>query len=931
MKFFRKSHQEKTPEKTEFTGNNEPLSPESLPQNLTAEEAAALWFEHRFGAPMPDSVTTLFKSLIRTELKRRQADSSLLSATETGKLNETLRLNETKLRNIETSIDKIHQQQEWYRKFIALSHALEKEKAELYQLNKQYASMQKSIQELERFETFESRQGSFQKIQLIKQMREALKSLIQQLYQDKEQCEKHYHQIKEEYEQQTLSRKEYETVLKRTDDLLTEVYLTNGKLQILELNEGKESEVSAQWAMNITSLTKEIGEIKLELEEEYRKQESLNLIRQETDVHQKMIDKGEGVLVKLDLLYTLLLRKERTQQELDNSLRKQSEQNAQLNKLFTNIKELESQISSLQNELAMHLKSNYGMDGEKLQSRTMELKRRMQMLLSAQVLWNHISQGYNWIDEKMQEIYRLQTQAESTHNALEQLNTEVNILKEKTEEKKYSFTVSKSQNVIQLRSDLKEGSSCSVCGATHHPYHSDTMLEQSKLISEMKTDLEMLEAEYNKKNRQLQELRMKYARETGILEVEQTHLEMIRNMHQQNIQEWKKFEDLDRSFRDCSASTNQEARRSMLQQLIERTGQDAEEAAKELEIFNFHQSNINSINGKIAKKENEKNDIMMRFNEQNTGCQVWAYRISHLQEEISMLNDRFSELFDDLEKIITISGWFKAWQNNQEGLKIQIQNILKKYRGLITDTEANKERILMLQQKKDLLEDRLKIMVNAQEASAKRLEQVQNLKKECGNTLQKLIGNQEAKQVYDNATCNLEEARKQEEELQKQKEQAKQELCLKTGAIEAVETRDKELEQEIMQEKSDLDLWMRKYNASHSPVQFSELQQLFSADTDWQQMRQLTRHLKFELSMAQKKVDLLQAELAAHQADGNRPGESSEKEVHSMLIERKEMLEQERKNIIGMIAACQAQLINQKEKLDAIKLCEEEIKNKITE
>ena len=369
----------------------------------------------------------------------------------------------------------------------------------------------------------------------------------------------------------------------------------------------------------------------------------------------------------------------------------------------------------------------------------------------------------------------------------------------------------------------------------------------------------------------------------------------------------------------------------MLQQLIERTGQDAEEAAKELEIFNFHQSNINSINGKIAKKENEKNDIMMRFNEQNTGCQVWAYRISHLQEEISMLNDRFSELFDDLEKIITISGWFKAWQNNQEGLKIQIQNILKKYRGLITDTEANKERILMLQQKKDLLEDRLKIMVNAQEASAKRLEQVQNLKKECGNTLQKLIGNQEAKQVYDNATCNLEEARKQEEELQKQKEQAKQELCLKTGAIEAIETRDKELEQEIMQEKSDLDLWMRKYNASHSPVQFSELQQLFSADTDWQQMRQLTRHLKFELSMAQKKVDLLQAELAAHQADGNRPGESSEKEVHSMLIERKEMLEQERKNIIGMIAACQAQLINQKEKLDAIKLCEEEIKNKITE
>lgn len=931
MKFFRKSHPDKTAEKIEQAINEQPLLSESLPQDLTAEQAAALWFEHKYGEPMPESMISLFKNLIRTEIKRKQADSCLLKTSETEKLKESLRLNDTKLKNIETALDKIRQQQEWYRKFLSLSHSLEKEKDELYRLNKQYASMQQNVKKLERFETFESRQGSFQKIQLIGVLRNELKNYIQDKHQEKEKTEKQYRQIKEECEQHALKRKDCETALRKIDDLLTEVHMTNGKLQILEIDEGKESEICTKWEMSISSLKKEISELRQELENEYKQQESLNLTRQEIDVHLKMIEKGEGILVKLDQLGVLKNKKEKTQTELDQALRKQSEQNSQLNRHFTAIKDLESQISSLQNELAMHLKSNYGTDGEKLQYRTMELKRRMQMLQSAQVLWKHISQGYNWISEKVQEIYRLQTQADSTLNSIERLAAEVNVLKEKTEEKKYSFIVSKSQNVIQLRSDLKEGSSCSVCGATHHPYHSDTMLEQSKLISEMKTDLELLVSEYEKKNDLLQELHMKHASETSILNVEKKHLEMIRDMHQQNIQEWKKFETLDRSFLDCSASTNQEARRSMLQQLIERTGQDVEEAAKELEVYNFHQTSINAINEKISKKENEKNDAMTRFNELNTGCQVWAYRISHLQEEISELNGNFSELFDDLEKMVSIPGWYKIWQNNQEGLKIQIQTLLRQHRQLLVDTETNREKLLTLKVNIERLDERLKIIINAQEESSKRLEQVQNLKKECHNVLQKLIGHQEAKNVYDKACRDLEEAEKMEEQFLKVKEQVKQTLEQETGALEQLESYDRELEQNITQEKSELDLWMRKYNASHSPVQFAEMQQLFLSDTDWQETRKAIRDLQFNLSIAQEKVDLLQAELAAHQADSNRPGENMDKDVHAILIERKESLEQERRNIIGTIASCQAQLINQDDKLERIRICNEEMKDKITE
>ena len=268
-----------------MTENNKdilPLTPENLPQNLTAEEAASLWFEHKYGEKMPDSVTSLFKSLIRTEIKRKQAENSLLTTNETSKLNEALRLNDTKLKNIENSLDKIRQQQEWYRKFITLSHSLEKEKNELYRLNKQYASVQKAVQDLERFETFESQQGCFQRIEFIGQLRDICKEQIHNLHQEKEKAEKQFNQTKEKYQQQTLKRKDNEAALKHIDDLLTEVYMNNGKLQILELNEEKVLE-----AIHVISVASKLPEnrikeavIKLINEQQILFMESVNSVAQ---------------------------------------------------------------------------------------------------------------------------------------------------------------------------------------------------------------------------------------------------------------------------------------------------------------------------------------------------------------------------------------------------------------------------------------------------------------------------------------------------------------------------------------------------------------------------------------------------------------------------------------------------------------------------
>ena len=121
----------------------------------------------------------------------------------------------------------------------------------------------------------------------------------------------------------------------------------------------------------------------------------------------------------------------------------------------------------------------------------MQLKNKKQMLISAQSLWHQITIGYNSIEEQTRTLNELRLHIDNTERNIREMETEVGKLSRLRHEKEETYLLSKGQNIIQLRADLKEGVSCSVCGATHHPYHSDTMLEQSKLIGEFKTDYEL--------------------------------------------------------------------------------------------------------------------------------------------------------------------------------------------------------------------------------------------------------------------------------------------------------------------------------------------------------------------------------------------------------------------------------------------------------
>ena len=907
MKFFRKSAPEKieqpdSPVPTVSTDITSTIIP-----NLTPEETARQWFAEKFGTDMPEEVTRTFRQIAQAEAKRQKAGEQVLDPNELKRIQDSIRLYKTKLTNITQTLNGLQAQKEWLHKFKELNATLEKYRQAFFESNKNYSAHLKEIKELERFETFEAVQGNYQRIKAKENVLQFIRKgsawhaekLTEALSADKE------NQKKAETE-----NKKYQEAwhnLQQIQKTLAEGYRLQAALRFHEADLKELSDYKERIEQALSTVQKQGKETAEELKKNKEQAAQQQQQLQNLESQQYMLERGEAIQTRLNFLQSRKKRKEQLQAVLERTLRKQHEQDEKLNKQFLSSQGIDAQINTLQSELQVHQKSIVGMNSYNLQQRAMDLKSKKEMLTNATRLWKQIAEGYNRVDEKSQEIMRMRHHNDALKAQIAKLEPETAGLQRQCEELKYAYTLSKSQDVMQLRKDLQEGVSCSVCGATHHPYHSDTLLEQSKLIGEIKIEFEQAATELKHKQSLLDELRREQAVEEGRIEMCHQALETYKQILQDHVTHWEDFVALDRSFKDCSASTNFEGRRIMLQQLMEKTGVDAEDAQKELDTFNYHQSNINALNEKIALKEQEKDEIAVRLNEVNTGCQVVAYRVEQLQQSLSRTNGQYSELFEEIDKMMAISNWYKVWMENPENLRIYIQQQMERWFSLKKDMAETKNETIRLQTLQETTDRYIQALCKQRDLINGKIERMSEYRNQIHEQLYKMFREGDVedynKTVFD-TLCSLEE---QKEEARHKADETHAQAARHQGYNQRMTDTAQELETQIAQERSELDIWIRKYNALHSPVQFSELEQTFNSTTDWNALRQEIRTLTLQNMLAEARADEARLALAAHQVNALSQGQDKEDRTAALNTEIAR-LESEQDNILVQIAGCQAKL-----------------------
>ena len=868
----------------------------------TAEEIARQWWKERYGETMPEEMISWMKRMTRSEARRQYLADALLSPQQQQRNEDAKRLAETKLRNIESALQRIHDQQEWLRRFNERKHDLSEHKARLFEATKQLTALANEERDLYRFETFETVQGLFQRMQLLERLTRDNKQQRGTLGREAEEKRQHVGEMQKQLQQKSDNKSETIKLMYVANDNLEQANRILGRRMVLEIDEKALTNIIDELAQQHDIITQEIAEHEASVKSLQENITQQNLRVQTMEPHQRMIRHSEMIQVLLERLLELRNEIEETEHLQEEYARHQQQENEMLSRVFSEYQQVQQDINTLNAELQLHRQQNLGLSSYSLQERAMKLRSRRETLISAQSLWNRIQSGYRLIEEKTQVVNQLRLKLDKIKYDITELENKVVPMRQLCHEKEYTLTLSKSQNVIELRNDLKEGISCTVCGARTHPYHSDTMLEQSKLISELRTEFELLQGELISKEKMLQETTITLAATEARRDVEEEALSMLRQRQMEDVKEWAVFAQLDPSFKECSSSTNMDARTTLIRQLIENAGKDADNAQHELDVFNFHQNRINETAETLTKKEQEHAGLTTRLNEVNTGCQVLARQVEHTRQTRAKLQTLFTQLYDRLNGMISIGDWYEMWKTNPENVRLQLQQMMNDWEQAHNELDLSTHEKSLLQSLVEAKRTADKFIETLSLIARDEYEKRLTMRKEGEKEYATLLSDRDVKEYYESYALQIKKAEQEWREHLEATQQETQILAKLDGRLQELTSFGEGIAAEAVSERSQLDIWMRQFNANHPPVQYTELEQAFAKDKDWNITRDKIRSLRIEVMLEQARVDNLRSSIVALQAEGMRPSDNDDAGVLESLLAQKETLEKQRQEVLIQLA-----------------------------
>lgn len=608
--------------------------------------------------------------------------------------------------------------------------------------------------------------------------------------------------------------------------------------------------------------------------------------KQALSVHQLMFEKFDLVKDKLSLLLAESQRNAESHKRQTGLQKKQQELERQGEKAESEQHSHQARLNTLKSELLIHRQANQGRDSVQLQQAAAQGNARLGALHRAAVLWQHICDGYKGISEKQAMLRREQTELSQLRLDEKKQQVETCAASEAYEHISTAYTLSQSQNIVRLRQQLKEGTACPVCGATHHPYHTETERELGELLTNLSNQYRELQQVLNDKRERLSVTKENIAAKQAHIDSTQHALDESEERQSADEEEWKVYAYLDDSFAECSPSTNRAARRMMIQLLIDNTTRRATEAKHELEEYNFHQQHINRLNEEIATLETIMVDNRTFLDKLHTEAHIADAASSDLQQAIRLSDHACSELYADLDEMVTLSGWFTEWKNNPDGFRLRLTNLHSDWLATCASLDESERQA-------ELLSEEVKAAGSNRDEAARALAQMRDTRDavrgslhEKQNELQRLFGNSTPQGESEKLDRAIAGARAAETLAQQSLQQGQAALHQLEGQRENLR-RSREANRRMLQERQqELDLKMLRFNGSHPPVQMEELKNLFADTRDWNALRRHISSLKEKRLLAENALDTARRELLKLQADSCRhesTGEDTLQKLHEEL------------------------------------------------
>lgn len=780
-------------------------------------------------------------------------------------------------------LDAVIAMQEWYRRNEKATAILEDTTTHHNRVNKQYLALRGDEMRLELFDSVQEFHEFYEQIAERRRVIDGIKLQESEVAQRIEDTRAMLVEAEREYNVATERQADAEEHQRQQQPVINHGYTLDGEIKTLVADLITAEEILADAQRQLGESEADYRNRQHEIIKIKEQVESLTTRHQALSVHQQLFEQYHAVNDKLMLYNTEARANEYAHQQFGINNQRHRELVILHERIAKQLQSARERVDALRADCQVHEAAIEEMDSASLYRRYAQSQQRLVQLLSARQAWQTIAAGYDAIEHQRSTLERMSRQLDQKRQEQQVAERDVKRLFERYTRLNKAFILLQIENTRKLRESLKEGSPCPVCGSAHHPYHTEVEQELGETQTQLEKDYLDTKKEYEERQAAAAEVVAEAQVRAGHLEAERTMLE--RMMEQQHLLEadWERFRRLDNTFTVCSSSVNREARRTTIEMLIDSTNRHIKEYEQQISRFDFHTAQLHDIVAKLRKEEETVANVQQQYWQLDKELLLVRERMETFRKIMSESDSRIEHLYKDLDDVVTLSGW------RDDNLDTFCKNLTELYNDW-TQTCSNLDR---RKHEYEVLNYRLETsatacqhcqrLVGSSREERDRLRELLNSKRE---QLRKDFGNLTPTEMAASLHDSVGEASK----LCKAKADAYSGLQNQLFALYGqrdilVETR-RQQEEHLREVATTLDHAIARYNLTHSSIQQSELNAIFSDDRDWVLLRHTITECRDALLIAKEQMQIAEKNFIALQGASERPSKDKDTDSPEALVQR---------------------------------------------
>lgn len=319
---------------------------------------------------------------------------------------------------------------------------------------------------------------------------------------------------------------------------------------------------------------------------------------------------------------------------------------------------------------------------------------------------------------------------------------------------------------------------------------------------------------------------------------------------------------------------------------------DEEETRRHLDSFLDMRTKIRRLEEQLQIADLQRQAKREQLEKLATEAAVADSHRLALEQAMRESDTEVGSLYADLDKIITLSGWFTEWQHNPDALRSRISNLYHEWQNSRTRYAESSRNMAQLRSSLSAAEQSL---AEARQQEIQQRNMRDGLRRQLEDQREKLraiFGEKMPEELektlnedFHQATALYEEAEKKLDAIQKDYRTSK-------SRMETLKDLQDKLQETLRNEGARLDLWLHNSNEDgKSMLQRPVMEEVFASQCDWKRLRQQLAELDLRREGCNVRLEGSEREMNEIQraAGINKP---SEEDTPVLLLQKRHEAEQ---------------------------------------